>query len=248
LQGHDLLRHRVKKSGTSIASLSLDDILIVAPYNMQVNLLRQRLPQGTKIGTVDKFQGQQAAAVIVSMTTSRGDDTPRGTDFLFNRNRFNVAISRAQCLAVVVHGKELFEAHGFALRISCESISLRRPRPSPSARASSSVSTQNAASTGQRPRASLFRRREHVDPDTGFIIGAGLRKDGESWQSGRQAAARQRGKRRRTNFSFYATRSLGVARLRHSGMWLAVLHDFAVNPFNSGAGWGAERTEFLCHV
>jgi superfamily I DNA and/or RNA helicase len=96
LQGHDLLRHRVKKSGTSIASLSLDDILIVAPYNMQVNLLRQRLPQGTKIGTVDKFQGQQAAAVIVSMTTSRGDDTPRGTDFLFNRNRFNVAISRAQ--------------------------------------------------------------------------------------------------------------------------------------------------------
>jgi hypothetical protein len=105
----DLQRHRVQKSGTSIAPLSLDDILVVAPYNMQVNLLKQRLPQGTKIGTVDKFQGQQAAVVIVSMTTSRGEDAPRGTDFLFNRNRFNVAISRAQCLAVVVHGKDLFE-------------------------------------------------------------------------------------------------------------------------------------------
>jgi superfamily I DNA and/or RNA helicase len=105
----DLQRHRVQKSGASIAQLSLDDILVVAPYNMQVNLLKQRLPQGTKIGTVDKFQGQEAAVVIVSMTTSRGEDAPRGTDFLFNRNRFNVAISRAQCLAVVVHSKELFE-------------------------------------------------------------------------------------------------------------------------------------------
>jgi hypothetical protein len=105
----DLLRHRVQKSGTSIVPIYLDDILVVAPYNMQVNLLKQRLPQGMKIGTVDKFQGQQAAVVIVSMTTSRGEDAPRGTDFLFNRNRFNVAISRAQCLAVVVHGKELLE-------------------------------------------------------------------------------------------------------------------------------------------
>jgi superfamily I DNA and/or RNA helicase len=105
-----LLKHRVQKSGMSIFPISLDDILVVAPYNMQVNLLKLRLPHGTKIGTVDKFQGQQAAVVIVSMTTSRGEDAPRGTDFLFNRNRFNVAISRAQCLAVVVHGKELLES------------------------------------------------------------------------------------------------------------------------------------------
>jgi superfamily I DNA and/or RNA helicase len=105
----DSLRHRVQKNTTSIVPISLDDILVVAPYNMQVNLLKQRLPQGTKIGTVDKFQGQQAAVVIVSMTTSHGEDAPRGTDFLFNRNRFNVAISRAQCLAIVVHGKELLE-------------------------------------------------------------------------------------------------------------------------------------------
>ncbi|MEH2500464.1 putative RecB family nuclease [Bradyrhizobium sp. AZCC 1678] len=105
----DLLTHRVQRSTTLITPLTLGDILVVAPYNMQVNLLKQRLPAGTKIGTVDKFQGQQAAVAILSMTTSRGEDAPRGTEFLFNRNRFNVAISRAQCLAVVVHSHELLE-------------------------------------------------------------------------------------------------------------------------------------------
>ena len=105
----DLLIHRVRRSTTSTTPLTLGDILVVAPYNMQVNLLKQRLPTGTKIGTVDKFQGQQAAVAILSMTTSRGEDAPRGTEFLFNRNRFNVAISRAQCLAVVVHSHELLE-------------------------------------------------------------------------------------------------------------------------------------------
>ncbi len=87
--------------------LTLEDVLIVAPYNLQVNLLKQVLPQGARVGTVDKFQGQEAAVVIVSMTTSRGVEAPRGTEFLFNPNRFNVAISRAQCLAIVVHGTEL---------------------------------------------------------------------------------------------------------------------------------------------
>jgi uncharacterized protein len=67
------------------------DILVVAPYNLQVNLLKQLLPEGAQIGTVDKFQGQEAA--IVSMTTSRGTEAPRGTEFLFNPNRFNVAVS-----------------------------------------------------------------------------------------------------------------------------------------------------------
>lgn len=87
--------------------LVASDILVVAPYNLQVNLLKQALPEGVQIGTVDKFQGQQAAVVIVSMVTSKGVDAPRGTEFLFNPNRFNVAISRAQCLAIVVHGTEL---------------------------------------------------------------------------------------------------------------------------------------------
>jgi uncharacterized protein len=89
--------------------LTLADILIVAPYNLQVNLLKRRLPPGAQIGTVDKFQGQEAAVVIVSMTTSRGVDAPRGTAFLFNPNRFNVAVSRAQCLAIVVHGAQLLD-------------------------------------------------------------------------------------------------------------------------------------------
>jgi superfamily I DNA and/or RNA helicase len=84
--------------------LTDEDILVVAPYNLQVNLLKQTLPPGIKVGTVDKFQGQEASVVIVSMTTSRGSDAPRGTVFLFNRNRFNVAVvapslSRLSCTA-----------------------------------------------------------------------------------------------------------------------------------------------------
>jgi predicted RecB family nuclease len=82
--------------------MTLDDILVVAPYNMQVNLLRASLPDGARVGTVDKFQGQEAEAVIVSMTTSRADDMPRDASFLLSRNRANVAISRARCLAVLV--------------------------------------------------------------------------------------------------------------------------------------------------
>jgi uncharacterized protein len=95
--------------GGNEAAISLKDILIVAPYNLQVNLLKQLLPQGAQVGTVDKFQGQEAAIVIISMTTSKGVEAPRGTEFLFNPNRFNVAVSRAECLAIVIHGTELLE-------------------------------------------------------------------------------------------------------------------------------------------
>jgi predicted RecB family nuclease len=77
------------------------DILVVAPYNMQVRLLKQNhLPE--YVGTVDKFQGQQAIVVILSMCASDGNDLARGLEFLFSKNRLNVAISRAKCLAVVV--------------------------------------------------------------------------------------------------------------------------------------------------
>jgi predicted RecB family nuclease len=103
-----LLAQEVIMDG-SASPLTLDDILVVAPYNLQVNLLKQLLPSGSHVGTVDKFQGQEAAVVIVSMTTSKGVEAPRGTEFLFNPNRFNVAISRAQCLALVVHGAQLLE-------------------------------------------------------------------------------------------------------------------------------------------
>ncbi len=83
------------------------NILVVSPYNMQVNLLRQHLGSNARVGTVDKFQGQEAEAVIISMATSSGDEMPRNIDFLFSKNRLNVAISRAKCLAVLVASPKL---------------------------------------------------------------------------------------------------------------------------------------------
>ncbi len=90
---------------------TLDDILVVAPYNAQVNLLRETLPDGARVGTIDKFQGQEAAVVLVSMTTSSGACLPRNIEFLFDRNRLNVAVSRARCLAVVVASPALLHVH-----------------------------------------------------------------------------------------------------------------------------------------
>jgi uncharacterized protein len=89
--------------------MTLDDVLVVAPYNMQVNLLRSCLPDGARVGTVDKFQGQEAEAVIVSMATSGADEMPRDAAFLLSRNRFNVAISQARCLAVFVASPGLLD-------------------------------------------------------------------------------------------------------------------------------------------
>jgi uncharacterized protein len=88
-------------------TLTRDDILIVAPYNDQVNRIRDRLP-GARVGTVDKFQGQEAAAVIYAMTTSTPEDAPRGMEFLYNLNRFNVATSRARAACIVVGSPRLF--------------------------------------------------------------------------------------------------------------------------------------------
>jgi uncharacterized protein len=90
--------------------LDLDDILVVAPYNAQVALLRELLPEGARIGTVDKFQGQEAPVVIVSLTTSSTQLAPRGMQFLYSRNRLNVAVSRAQALTVMVGSPELLAA------------------------------------------------------------------------------------------------------------------------------------------
>ena len=89
--------------------LTLDDILIIAPYNAQVFELQTRLP-GARIGTVDKFQGQEAPMVIYSMTTSSHADAPRGMEFLYSLNQLNVATSRAQCLCVLVASPMVFEA------------------------------------------------------------------------------------------------------------------------------------------
>ncbi len=83
-------------------AMAANNILVVAPYNVQVNLLKRILPSDVRVGTVDKFQGQEAELVIVSMTTSSEQDLPRNIEFLYSKNRLNMAISRAKCLAIVV--------------------------------------------------------------------------------------------------------------------------------------------------
>ncbi|HKG56523.1 MAG TPA: TM0106 family RecB-like putative nuclease [Candidatus Limnocylindrales bacterium] len=83
------------------------DVLIVAPYNAQVGAIKRLLPSDARVGTVDKFQGQEAAVSIYSMTTSAPELAPRGMEFLFSRNRLNVATSRARCVAIVVAAPEL---------------------------------------------------------------------------------------------------------------------------------------------
>jgi len=93
-----------------VSKLTLDDILVVTPYNAQVSALREALPKGAHVGTVDKFQGQEAPVIFYSMATSTVADAPRGMEFLYSPNRLNVAISRARCVAVLVASPALFEA------------------------------------------------------------------------------------------------------------------------------------------
>jgi predicted RecB family nuclease len=89
-------------------AVTLEDILIIAPYNAQVFDLKDRIA-GARIGTVDKFQGQEAPIVIYSMTTSTHADAPRGMNFLYSLNRLNVATSRARALSILVCSPALFE-------------------------------------------------------------------------------------------------------------------------------------------
>jgi uncharacterized protein len=90
--------------------VTLKDVLIVAPYNAQVAEIARLLP-GAHVGTVDKFQGQEAAVSIYSMATSSPADAPRGMEFLYSLNRLNVATSRARCLTVLVASPELLRVH-----------------------------------------------------------------------------------------------------------------------------------------
>jgi superfamily I DNA and/or RNA helicase len=93
--------------------LRADDVLVVAPYNAQVLLLQDYFEAAgladVAVGTVDKFQGRQAPVVFVSMTASSIDDVPRGISFLLNRNRLNVAVSRAKYLSIIVRSEALTE-------------------------------------------------------------------------------------------------------------------------------------------
>ncbi|MDD3001220.1 MAG: TM0106 family RecB-like putative nuclease [Candidatus Riflebacteria bacterium] len=96
-------------------NMELGNIMVITPYNAQVNYLKSILPDGTAIGTVDKFQGQEAEVVLFSMVTSSSEEMPRNIEFLFSRNRLNVAVSRAKTLVVILASPRLLE-------IPCNSI------------------------------------------------------------------------------------------------------------------------------
>jgi len=94
--------------GAKDRKLTLEDFLIISPYNAQVNYLMSVL-KNAKVGTIDKFQGQEAVVTIISMTSSDSDILPRNKEFFFNRNRLNVAISRAQCVSIILFNPELLK-------------------------------------------------------------------------------------------------------------------------------------------
>jgi len=106
----DLLRGAWTERDGTTRSMRKSDIIVVAPYNVQVNALREALPRKIRVGTVDKFQGQEAPVCLVSMTASSTEETSRGMDFLFSLNRINVAVSRAKGLALVFGCQRLREA------------------------------------------------------------------------------------------------------------------------------------------
>jgi len=101
------------------AGVAAKEILVVAAYNAQVRCLRAKLPAAVRVGTVDKFQGQEGDVVFFSLASSSGADIPRGLEFLFSANRLNVAISRARCLAYLVASPRL-------LVVDCSSIDQMR--------------------------------------------------------------------------------------------------------------------------
>lgn len=110
-----LLKQKYRDNKGIVRPIANDNVLIVAPYNIQVNYLKSILPAGARVGTVDKFQGQEAEVVIISMTTSNREYLPRYMEFLYSKNRLNVAVSRARCLALLVASPDL-------MAIKCSTI------------------------------------------------------------------------------------------------------------------------------
>ena len=96
------------KENGKIGKIGHDDVMVVAPFNMQVNNLEKILNEkDARIGTIDKFQGQESKVVFISMTSSDPENLPRHKEFFFSRNRLNVAISRAQCVAIILFNSSL---------------------------------------------------------------------------------------------------------------------------------------------
>jgi uncharacterized protein len=112
---HSLLGRPVTRRSGESRELTPGDILVVAPYNAQVALLTETLPDGARVGTVDRFQGQEADVVLVSLTTSSATQIPRGMEFLYSHHRLNVAVSRARALVVLVGSPRL-------LAVDCHSV------------------------------------------------------------------------------------------------------------------------------
>jgi predicted RecB family nuclease len=110
---------RMTRPDGSTLPIEQAGVMVVTPYNAQVRLLRERLPDWIEVGTVDKFQGREAAVVFFSMATSSGEDVPRNAEFLYSRNRLNVAVSRAKCLAVLVANPAL-------LTVRCRTVDQMR--------------------------------------------------------------------------------------------------------------------------
>ena len=103
-----LLGRAYTDRNANMRSLDWRDMLFVAPYNHQVGKLRQALGDQARVGSVDRFQGQEAPVVFFSLCCSDASEAPRGLEFLFDKHRLNVAISRAQVLAIVVGQPALF--------------------------------------------------------------------------------------------------------------------------------------------
>jgi uncharacterized protein len=110
-----VLKQQYRDRDGRVNPITPANIIVITPYNVQVNYLTSILPDGARVGTVDKLQGQEAEVVLVSMVTSSGDDLPRDIEFLYSKNRLNVAISRARMLACVVASPRL-------LQIQCNTV------------------------------------------------------------------------------------------------------------------------------
>jgi uncharacterized protein len=115
---HDLAGRQWQDKQGELFTLGPDQILVVTPYNAQIRAIQDALteadcPDGVRVGTVDKFQGREAAVAIYSMATSSADDAPRGMEFLYDPHRLNVATSRARAMAIIVASPDL-------VRVSCK--------------------------------------------------------------------------------------------------------------------------------
>ena len=106
-----LLGRRWRHRDGSERVLGVRDILVVAPYNAHVACLAAALPEGARVGTVDRFQGQEAAVSIFSLATSSAEELPRNLEFLYSAHRLNVAVSRARCVSVLVYSPALLRTH-----------------------------------------------------------------------------------------------------------------------------------------